>query len=468
MKNSVKIKLGVAFAFLIFSYSNCGDPKNFISAPGDQNKNTSTVGNPFAKTSERVLASSCAVIVRCFPEVSVQQCSDGLSVTGGFAPVLGLSSAYDTLNSILQAENSGDLVGNTTATDSCSKQIEDLSCSEALVQSAYQPSLPNPYSSAPQMASASSCEQTFVPGVNLEVPIELVDKGLASRTTVATFERTRTSFNSDDYDGVVDRSFEIVASNADSVARSVQLLDSSGAVKATLSVPARSNNPTRVRGAFAATSGASNYRLQLSATASAGQLQVFAGRMLIRQENATQTKIYIPLTAGYRGDADSADTGAGALDKVNFLNYFQNNTQHYSQYRKNSAAYDKVADGTPWTLEVVMAAGGAGQTASAALINVSNNQAVAGSEISVTSSAPTLASASFADSAANFNDLQVIELQTKKPSTSSDGSLYRAGLWLKLTNLRHAEVLYRISSTLWWNSSSGSQSAPWNLTRLDL
>jgi hypothetical protein len=54
-----------------------------------------------------------------------------------------------------------------------------------------------------------------------------------------------------------------------------------------------------------------------------------------------------------------------------------------------------------------------------------------------------------------FNDLQMMETRVRRDAVEpGDALLYKAGLWVKLDKLSHAEVYYRYATAEWINSTS--------------
>ncbi|MGE0762141.1 MAG: hypothetical protein AB7N80_02570 [Bdellovibrionales bacterium] len=451
---------------LIAGYSNCSRARMSNSRPNTL-ENTSTIGNPMQPTVNKIMSAICTAITTCHTQVSQSQCEIGIFATTGFAAPLGLAPAYDTMERIGEAEVAGTLIGNSTSTSNCSQQVQSLSCSSTEVQNAYQPMLSNPFAEAAAIALGSSCNQVYAPGISLEVPIELVDAGLASQTANVTFARTRTSLNTADYDGTVTYDFEVVAINQDAVARSVSLIDSSGSGIATISVAANLTEPTMIRTVATPTSGANNYRVQIQGTSANEQLEIFSARLFVRQRGATRTKIYIPLIGGYSSQTNNQDNFSARVDQSTFLNYNLDNNGHYfALWRKVSAAFQELDD-SPWTFEAVLSAGNTGDSMYAALYNMRTQTHVPASQLVSTSTSPTLVSTSFSDSASSFSDLDYFGVRLRRDIIGSNGAIYRAGLWVKLTNLQHAEVYYRNATTI---SRMGANAQPeyFNPIRLDL
>lgn len=298
-------------------------------------------------------------------------------------------------------------------------------------------------------------------GVNLEVPVELMDVGISSGTATDAFSRTRTSLNTGDYDGTVTYTFEVVANNTDSVARNVSLVDSTGLVVATIAVPGGGGgiwNSQRYATAFTPTSGAQNYRIQLDGTTAAGDLSAFEGRIRIRQIGATQTKIYIPLLAGNDSADSGADDSSSGIDDTSNSTYAQGEPAWYALWQKNDSAFSQLAAGNPWTLEAVLSASAG--TASISVFDETSGSQVLASEASTSGTVPTLVSSSFADTSSGFSDLDTFWVQIK--ANGGTTSIYKAGLWVQLSHLAHGEVYYRDSLSQSWIPGDGAGDMAYN------
>ena len=447
-------------------YSNCEyvvRPYSFTSESGG------IAGNPMAPVSSKVMLAVCGVINRCHLEVTSEVCLEGISGTTGFNSPLGLSSGYSSFSSILLAEQSGALVGNLTAGGNCYDSINALNCTDPPVQSAYNSSSANPFGNSPNMIPAASCHQVFAPGVNLEVPIELLDVGASSQTGPLTFSRSRTSLNTSDYDGVVSFSFEVITTNNSTATKNIYLVDSSGTALANVVVPPGTSVPTRMRVGFNPTIGANDYRIKLDGTINLDELNAYVARILVKQVGATQTKIYVPMTGGYAANAIDTDDSTAASDGSIYGTgiYNQNASYYFSLWKKNNSAFSQLAPANPYTFEAVLSTSTANSTtASASLFNYTTGNQIFASEVTTTSASPSLVSISFSDSAANFANLDDIEVRVKNSGANSGSWIYRSGIWIKLTNLTHAEVYYRYSKLIWLNSSHQLQ-YQWNMVLLD-
>jgi hypothetical protein len=327
----------------------------------------------------------------------------------------------------------------------------------------------NMESSSARPSGQGGDDQTDDSQMRLEVPIEMTDTGLASSPTPTVFSHTRTSFNAADYDGTVSFSFEITATNADSAARRVTLVDGADVVAAAITVPANANAPVRLRGTFSP-AGAANYRVALDATSTANELRVYAVRVLVRQTGATKTRIYVPLIAGAANSPLNRDDSGAAVAKGALGGLFDHADPRFvALWKKDGSAFSQLAVGTPYTLEAVLSTSmPAVTTATAALFNFTRNQQVAGTELSTTSAVPELVSADFADSAANFTDADDMELRIKNSGGGADAFVYRAGLWIRLENLAHAEVYYRYGRTETTGPDSGHRVWVWVMAMVDL
>jgi hypothetical protein len=287
-------------------------------------------------------------------------------------------------------------------------------------------------------------------GLNLFVPIELTDNGLISpfSPTGATFNRTRTSLNTTDYDGTVTYKFEIVGQNIDTVYRNVQLVNSSDTVMATITVPAGTTADKYFSTSFTPTAGANDYRLRLDGNSA---LKVQAARIIVRQIGATKTKVFIPLYAFDPGGATAIDTTGNLTTSTD---YEQTNSRYFTIWKYIAANQPDLATGTPYTFEVVMSqvSGGDGY---ASLFKDDGTQITA-SEVTANTDTPTLVSRSFASAEIADND----EIQFKVKSSGGSARIHKAGLWIALESINKVEVYYRIG-----RSSYTPFTEVWTLSR---
>jgi prepilin-type N-terminal cleavage/methylation domain-containing protein len=282
---------------------------------------------------------------------------------------------------------------------------------------------------------------TAVGPTNIEVPIEMIDYGISSAILglFTTFERSRTSLNTNDYDGTVTYSFEVVATNIGLLPNLVSIINSAGTTVGTV-VLASTANPTRFRSSFTPNTGANNYRLQLPITTLLNELSITSARIIVSQTGATKTKVYMPLIAANTTLVNSTDTVY--IDSSSSTTYGQPTPLDYSVWKKNDSVLS-LTSGNPFTLEVVLATGTTGGTASAALYDRTSGLAVNGAVVTSTSNALGIQDVSFADTATNFSDQDEFELRIKSSSVLQQAVVAKAGLFIALSSLGSGEVYYR-------------------------
>ncbi len=350
----------------------------------------------------------------------------------------------------------GDLHGNTALEDAyeIGRTTADIYAdSEISIQSNYLSAA----NARPMFCERTNGASTSVGGINLEVPIELLDDGVESQATPKVFERSRTSLDTADYDGTVEYAFEVVASNSDSSNPHVLSLVNGASVSvASISVPANTIQSTRFKVAFVPTAGSNTYRIQTEGTSSIGQLKAYMGRILVRQTGATKTRIYYPLaSAAYDHTTPMEDSSSGYFDTSTSSAYSQPNPIRYSIWKKDLSVLSELAGATPWTLEAVLMSS-SGSASARAMLHRTDGTPVSASEVTTNATAVTLVSTSFSDSSANFDDQQPFELRISSTS-SFPVYAYKAGLWVRLQNLSKALVLYRLSRLVSYTGSTAVQ-----------
>lgn len=287
---------------------------------------------------------------------------------------------------------------------------------------------------------------------NLEVPIEMLSDGIGSRSLADfTHIRSITSLDPSEYDGTVTYFFEVVATNADSVSRAITLVDSSGNAEAAVAVPAGSAAPTRYRVALgAAPTSADTYKVKLEGTNTDVDLAVTSARILVKQAGATKTRLYIPLVTNQHASVwnlEVGTNGTASIDSTGSVHptLAQTSTRldRYSHWVRNDSAFSEIpSSGTPWTLEALVRNDSG--TGYAVLYNVTDGAAAATVSVSVTGGTPQLVSTSFAGSASGFGDSKRYTVKIATSDASYTTTLYKAGIWLRLANLRKAEVYHRV------------------------
>lgn len=284
-------------------------------------------------------------------------------------------------------------------------------------------------------------------GINIQVPIEMIDRGIIATTTATTFERSRTSLNTTDYVAATNTYyFEIVAHNTHATNDyTVQLYNGAGsAIAATaITVPANNTaaNMQRFRVSFTPTTGADTYRIRMPA-ATASTLYVHSARIIVEQTAATDTKIYIPLVSSDVSLDNGGDFSAAAASTTSLA--YASDSSSMSWWTRNDAAYDAIATSNAWTFEVVGSIGNAAHTGTITLFNRTTTQPV--SVLTFTgSTSVTLSSNTFSSTQLNFTNGHTYDVRYLTSNAASPVRVYKAGLWLKLKYLRSAQILFRVA-----------------------
>jgi hypothetical protein len=325
--------------------------------------------------------------------------------------------------------------------------LTNLSYSDSSLQNAvtYYYVVDAVFASGAVSPDSSEVSATAIATMNLQVPIELTDQSLASSTAPIVFQRTLTSLDPTAYDGTVTYLFQVVATNADTAPHPVYLVDASGTTVGTITVPASTTVPTRIKASFTPDAALNNYRLSLDGTASAGQLQVVSARMLVTQVGASKTKIYIPLLTSSAAP-NSADSGA-PIATTSQTTYATPATS--SIYVRNTNVFSQLNTYNAWELETVVAASG-GATGAVALNDMNQSSIVSDTETLFSNSSVTLTDSPFDEGVTNFaaanqGDQYQIVLSCWSACAAGSVSLYKAGLWVSLSQLSQVEVTYRLS-----------------------
>lgn len=313
------------------------------------------------------------------------------------------------------------------------------------------------FASGASSIDSSEVSATKSGRLSLQVPIEMIDRGLASLSSGArTFERSRTDLNTNDYDGVVTYSLEAVVQNQDGGDHTIDLIDATSATVATLTVPGSTFDRTRFAIPISLSAGAQSLKLRLAQTASDTSLLVHSARLLVTQTNATKTRLYVPLLA-----YDNSPTTDDALGAINTTNSSSLDTTTYtSGYLRKTASLSRIVEYNAWELNALVATTG-GAKGQINLQNTTMSQNVPGTETEFSDSSIQLAQVQIDEgvnyfSTSNENNVFKIGLKCTLGCASGTASVYKAGLWVRLENLTQAEVLYRTSmgaSTLFSNTT---------------
>jgi parallel beta-helix repeat protein len=292
------------------------------------------------------------------------------------------------------------------------------------------------------------CISAFA-GLNLEVPLEMVDLGLAterqrgSQAATSDFTRSSIYLDPDNYDGAT-YYFEVVAKNTDSANRTVCLkCTNNNTIYAQILVEAGTAEYTRKRVLWNPASpavGKNAYLVTLDKTSADGDLIVQTARIVVQQTDATKTRIQIPLVQS--GHDESAAPG-GYVDGVTSTIYAQGDERNYSLWQKETSKYGELRGSSPWTLEAVLGNSWFFGTTSAAL-HTSSGTLIPGTEISNTGVVSRLVDVSFSDSTIHFTNGESFEIRIKNAGPRQAQLASGARLYVSLTDLNRAEVLYRV------------------------
>jgi hypothetical protein len=294
--------------------------------------------------------------------------------------------------------------------------------------------------------------------MNLQV---LREMGGISNSSAANAGATRdlptTSHQLDDtlYDGATFY-FEILAENNDSVDRDFFLINSSGTVKATITIPAGQTTPKRIRStAFTPDSGATIYLCRITDTTNANEVICYVRRIVVDLVNATKAEIQIPLVGRIPTFYANVD-GNTFIWSANPTAYAESVPLYHQLYQKDESKFAAI---TGWRFEAVIWS--SADTASAELYNFTDSTQVATLTNSGDPLVPTLKTVDIANDAANFDDLDDFIARFKNSSTFSHCRMSSACLYCKINPISEVEVWHQIL-----RGTSQSGDTVWNQQRL--
>jgi len=275
--------------------------------------------------------------------------------------------------------------------------------------------------------------------MKLQQVFDYLDRGVASDTSILTFERSKVQLNTNDFDGAT-YYWEIIASSqSPATPITVQLINNAGSVISSIVIPAALASQTRIRSAsFSPTAGSNAYRIKTPATTLNQGIKIYHARIIIKQTNATKTRVFIPLL---NADSDGYGGTIQYTDLTSSASYVQANADYYGIWTRDDSRYATMGAGNIWILEVTLWRSG-GTSVQAALFNKTDNAMVTGTELTTTSTAPVLLTVSFASSAGNFHNLDNYEIRIKG-SGGASCRISRASLSLALTSISKTETYLR-------------------------
>ena len=146
MKNLVGLFfLLVATACGKFEGTNTGNPFS-----GD-------MASPILSTTTSLAYQVCTKINACYTSITYQTCYENIVTLSNYTSELGtISITYSSLTALNTAEANGSVTPNVTNADSCKAAVSALTCSDSLVQSAFNLSSPTDFSKTNYLFRASS------------------------------------------------------------------------------------------------------------------------------------------------------------------------------------------------------------------------------------------------------------------------------------------------------------------------
>ncbi len=299
------------------------------------------------------------------------------------------------------------------------------------------------------VAVSNPTEYPFYPnGIDIQVPIEMLDRGILATTGIVTWLRSRTSLDTTKYVADDIQYFlEVTAANTNASAYQINLVDETNTVVpgTSFSVPGSTTAATRIRWAFDPVDGAHNYRIRTPVT-TASTLRIHSARIIVQMDNAVEAELYIPM-----GGADATgdvvgDTGSTAHIMAATTATYTNapTTGNFTQFLRTDSLYDAIPATNGWALEAIMSSS-ATTTAQASLFDKTNNQQIVESVAAVTSATVSMARTTFSSNAVNFNDGDNLEVRFRS-ATAVTTRLYKVGLWVRVRYVKKAEVFWRLTT----------------------
>lgn len=286
-----------------------------------------------------------------------------------------------------------------------------------------------------------------MPGFTGVITIPMLGRGHASDTSQVIFERSRTPFDTGDYSsGSYTCYFKIDCNNINTVDYDVDLLDDDDNVVATITIPASTgssgNYKTLWSSSFTPVTGYEEYRIAIDATAIAGQVYVVGAEMVIEVSGATDAAFYIPLGL-YDDAAPTASDVSGYLWNTQTGSYLNDNHEVMGaweyvdgQYAGSSVAYyfevvGRYSDTSPNYGNV----GLLDVDDSYTLVSSSEMEVEGGSVIGVHRAALTVG---------QLTDGHLYEWNAHSNGFLKNMSVYRAGIWVKVTDITAARTWHQL------------------------
>ncbi len=264
--------------------------------------------------------------------------------------------------------------------------------------------------------------------LNLEVPFEMLDYGVASSTIDVTFVRSSTYIDPAWFDGTRTWYFEIDAKNSDaSTAQSVALWDGASEV-ASISIPANTTTTTRLRSsAFSEPSGAKTFQVRTKGTSPALETYAYSARVIVKLVGASKAAVQIPLSVGTHDAGGNADTNTWASDQLAGTTYGQGYADVYGYWKYVASEWDDLllsGGNHSWEFHAVLSNSASAGTSYAQLYNADAGSAM-GTQVSKGGTALGFLRAACTG---NFTNNTLYEARIKSSSGSRTCYLYHACL----------------------------------------
>ncbi|MBC7741385.1 MAG: hypothetical protein H7061_04255, partial [Bdellovibrionaceae bacterium] len=297
-----------------------------------------------------------------------------------------------------------------------------------------------------KIAYSNEAAVTVSQRVNLSVPVEMLDQGIGSDTFSILFDRSETTINPADYDGTVTYDLEVVASNAGTSPHSIDIYDASAVLRGTVIIPASITVPKRFKANWIPNVIEDTYKLQLPATTSFGDLQIYSAKIWINQNQASRTKLYYPLLSSNQMPS-SGDIGA-PIETVGDISGIYTLVQNSSIFTRDTSRLKDLVDFNAWEFEALVST--FGSTGTLALYNIDTAMPVQNTESNFNLPLFQKIRATFDANVTEFgsiNELQRYRLAMKCILDCDLGGLniYKAGIWVRLENITEAEIFIRNS-----------------------
>ena len=276
--------------------------------------------------------------------------------------------------------------------------------------------------------------------MNIEVYRELVQYGLASVAGTSSYLtpwRTQTAINTGDYAGSsLTWTFEIVATNSDTAARTVELVYSTTINSrttlvsvASISVPASTTSAKRFSATFTPYSGLAYYYVRVQGSTSASQVTVTEARVRVAVTSATKAVVEVPLISANYGTTSNADDNTVYVDRVKATAWSHGSTNYYARWKYTASEWANIVDVQVHHILSTTS----GYSAYSGIVTAGGTTLLTGSDTPANSvTTPNLVIATVA--ASSLTDGTEYEAAIKGSSSSQYAYTYSTSLLVRLSN----------------------------------